>query len=289
MNEIVHYFADKKNGVIVDATFGCGGHACALSDALNNQVRIIALDQDQAALERSKALCEPYKGVIEFYRANFREIDTILEKIGINAVDGFIFDIGVSKNQLIDAQRGFSFMQDGPLDMRMDDRNLISARDIVNTYDEKQLADIIYRYGEERKSRAIARAIVHERKNAEIITTKHLADVIKRAYRIRYHVRIHPATRTFQALRIAVNRELEVLEEGLAHAFNYAASEALIAVITFHSLEDRIVKHTFRAWAHDGAVEVLTKKPITPSAEEIADNPHARSAKLRIAKRSLQA
>ena len=221
-------------------------------------------------------------------KGNFRDLKHHLVEIGVPKVAGVLFDLGVSSPQLDDPVRGFSFMQDGPLDMRMDQAADVTAADLVNDRTEQELADIIFQYGEERYSRRIARSIVREREHRSIDTTGALASLVAGAVPFAYrHGRIHCATRTFQALRIAVNRELERLEPSLRAAVEVLGPMGRICVISFHSLEDRIVKHTFRSLAQEPAASLalLTKKPILPSDQECRENPRARSAKLRVAER----
>lgn len=249
---------------------------------------MIALDQDQQALESARRRLVRFGDRVTYVHGNFSRLTEHLRTVGVEQVDGIVMDLGVSSPQLDRAERGFSFGQDGPLDMRMDQSRDLTAADLVNRLPEAELADVIYRYGEERLSRRIARAIVRVRAESPIRTTAQLVDVIRGAVPAAYRYgRIHCATRTFQALRIAVNRELDVLTEALPQAAAALAPGGRLAVISFHSLEDRIVKHTFRAWSHaDGsAMRVLTKKPVEPTEEECATNPRARSAKMRVVER----
>jgi 16S rRNA (cytosine1402-N4)-methyltransferase len=239
------------------------------------EVHLTGIDQDTNALARAAERLEPYQDRVTLRLGNFRDI---LETLP-NPADFILMDIGVSSMQLDDPERGFSFLREGPLDMRMDERNSVSAFTIVNTWREPDLARLIWQYGEERASRAIAAAIARQRKKGQITTTTELATLIAGVVRGSGH--IHPATRTFQALRIEVNRELESLEHGMLAARAALAPGGILTVLSFHSLEDRIVKHMMRSFAAAGLGEVLTKKPILPTAGEIRENPRARSVKLR--------
>ena len=273
---------------ILDCTVGYGGHAEMILDSSDSVTKLIGLDQDVRAIEFSRERLERFGDRVVLRKGNYRDLKSHLGEIGVPNVAGVLFDLGVSSPQLDDPVRGFSFMHDGPLDMRMDQAADVTAADVVNGCAEQELADIIFQYGEERYSRRIARAIVRERERRPIDTTGALASLIARAVPSAYrHGRIHCATRTFQALRIAVNRELERLESSLRDAIDVLAPKGRICVISFHSLEDRIVKHTFRSLAQGPAARLalLTKKPILPSEQECRDNPRARSAKLRVAER----
>ena len=222
---------------------------------------------------------------------NFSHLKDFVEEAGFRHVDGVVFDLGVSSMQLDCPERGFSFLSSGPLDMRMDRRQEICAADLVNKLPEKELADLIFTYGEERYSRRIARAIVQARTIEQILTTDALVNILRRALPAAYkRGRLHFATRTFQALRVKVNRELEVLETAITDAISLLAQGGKVVVVAFHSLEDRIVKHTFRALvgSADSHISILTKKPLTPSQEEVAQNPRARSAKLRAVQRYIE-
>ena len=259
---------------IVDATFGAGGHARALAAA---GATVVAIDRDPGAAARAAALGDER---ILFAPGDFRDLEAILATLDAPAVDGVLMDLGVSSMQLDEGERGFAFRHDGPLDMRMSGEGR-SAADLVAELDEADLAAILYRYGEERHSRRIARAIVAAREEAAITTTGRLADVVRAAYPSGPR-RDHPARRTFQALRIVVNDELGALEEGLEAAARVLAPGGRLAVIAYHSLEDRIVKHFLR---RSRRLEALTKRPAKADDDEIAGNPRARAAKLRIAER----
>src|SRR5262249_14611351 len=274
-----------RGGLFVDCTVGLGGHARALLEP--GATRVIGLDRDRDALTAARAALARWSDRVELVHADYRAIEAVLDARGIPLVDGALADLGVSSLQLEAPGRGFSFQRDEPLDMRMDQHAGETAADLVARSTERELADAIFTYGEERFSRPIARAIVAGRAEAPIATTGRLAAIVRRAVPRRGHARIDPATRTFQALRIWVNRELDGLDRFLEAAVRRLRAGARLTVISFHSLEDRVVKHTLRALERGGdlAVKVLTKKPIVPSDEEVARNPRARSAKLRAAER----
>lgn len=276
--ELITGLSVVAGGHYLDATVGGGGHSLLILQAAPN-VRLTAIDQDElaiAATQAKLAKVEPsFVDRVQFWRGNFAEY----QPRGIE-FDGIIADLGVNSSQLDTASRGFSFRHSAPLDMRMNQQQSLSAGDIINTWDEVELANIFYTYGEERLSRRIARKIVQQR---PVETTTQLANVVASCYPPKSrHGRIHPATRVFQALRIAVNQELSALETFLGHAPQWLKPGGRIGVISFHSLEDRRVKQSFRSDSH---LQILTKKPIQPLADEIADNPRARSAKLRLAVR----
>jgi 16S rRNA (cytosine1402-N4)-methyltransferase len=280
--EVVEGLAIRAGGHYLDATVGGGGHSALMISAAPN-VNLTALDQDDQALSAAKSKLEElsaslgsdHPGHIQFHYSNFAEFDP-----GDTKFDGILADLGVSSAQFDIADRGFSFRHPAPLDMRMDQRQALTAAEVVNHWDETELANIIYRYGEERLSRRIARRIVEHR---PFTTTTELAEAIAQCVPKQYRYgRIHPATRTFQALRIFVNRELEVLETFIEKAPHWLNPGGRIAIISFHSLEDRIVKHRLK---ESPLLKVLTKKPIVPQADELQDNVRSRSAKLRIAER----
>jgi 16S rRNA (cytosine1402-N4)-methyltransferase len=283
--EALQYLRAERGGVYVDCTVGLGGHARALLEA--GATRVIGVDRDLQALAVARETLAPWAERVDLVHADYRDLDEVLEQRGIRLVDGTLADLGVSSLQFDTPGRGFSFQRDEPLDMRMDTSTGDTAATLVARSTERELADGIYAYGEERFSRRIARAIVAARREQPIETTGRLAAIVRRAQPRRGYMRIDPATRTFQALRIWVNRELEGLDRFLEAAVRRLHAGARLVVITFHSLEDRIVKHTLRALegSGDAAVKVLTKKPIGPSDEEVLRNPRARSAKLRAAER----
>jgi len=267
---------------------GYGGHAESLLEHTDPGTKVIGLDRDEAALAFCKEKLMRFGERAVLVKGNHRDLNTHLSRLGGCRVDGALFDLGVSSPQFDTPARGFSFQYEGPLDMRMDQSSGPTAAELVNTCPEGELADIIFQYGEERYSRRIARAIVRTRERTPIETTGDLASVIAASVPLSYrHGRIHCATRTFQALRIAVNRELESLEPSLRDAVDVLAPGGRICAISFHSLEDRIVKHTFRSLAQgaEPTLSLLTKRPIVPADEECRVNPRARSAKLRVAER----
>ena len=282
--EVLRLLEPQRGGLFVDCTTGLGGHSVALLEG--GAARLIGLDRDPDALQLATERLAAYSGRFELVHSDYRQLGQVLESRGIAAVDGILADLGVSSMQFDAEGRGFSFRRDEPLDMRMDRSQGPTAADLIARVGEEDLANVIFQFGEERHSRRIARAIVRVRDGAPIRTTGTLAEIVRRAVPVRGYQRIDPATRTFQALRIWVNRELEGLDVFLQDAARRLLAGARFVVITFHSLEDRIVKHTFRALAAAGeAWQVLTRKPIGPGDEEVARNPRARSAKLRAIER----
>jgi 16S rRNA (cytosine1402-N4)-methyltransferase len=285
--EVVGFLQPQGGGVFVDCTVGAGGHTRALLEA--GAGRLVAIDRDPHALAVARERLDAWAGRVEFVHADYRTLAGVLDARGLDAVDGLVADLGVSSMQLEGEGRGFSFQRDEPLDMRMDPGTGPSAADLVAGAGEQELADVIFRHGEERFSRRIARAIVQSRAAAPIATTGQLASIVRRAVPTRGWQRIDPATRTFQAIRIWVNSELEGLDRFLDTACLRLRAGARIVVITFHSLEDRVVKHTLRSIDARGetGMQVLTKKPVRPNQDELARNPRARSAKLRAAERRM--
>ena len=282
--EVLTLLEPSRGGLFVDCTVGLGGHSRALLAA--GADRVLGLDRDPAALALSAATLAAFGDRVELVHADYRDLGTVLDARGLGQVAGALADLGVSSMQLDEEGRGFSFRRDEPLDMRMDRTHGPTAADLLRDVDEQELADVIFQFGEERYSRRVARAVVNARQDAPIDTTSRLAGIIRRAVPHKGHQRIDPATRTFQALRIWVNRELEGLDGFLAEATRRLRANARLAVITFHSLEDRIVKHTFRALEKTGeGLRILTKRPLTPGDDEVARNPRARSAKLRAIER----
>ena len=283
--EVLQQLQPERGGVFVDCTVGLGGHSSALLAA--GATRVIGLDRDLDALSHARETLAPWGDRVDLVHADYRAIESVLDGLNVPLIDGALADLGVSSMQFDEPGRGFSFQRDEPLDMRMDRSGGDTAADLVMRSSEHELADAIFQYGEERFSRRIARAIVDVRHERPIATTGQLAAIVRRAIPRRGFMRIDPATRTFQAIRIWVNRELEGLDHVLEAISRRLRSGARLVVITFHSLEDRIVKHTFRALAERdaAAVQVLTKKPIVPTDEEVQQNPRARSAKLRAVER----
>lgn len=298
LEEAVHFLAPGPGRLIFDGTLGGGGHTRRL---LEEGACVLAFDQDPEALAAARRVLAPFRDRVALVRRNFRELGEVLEEAGLPGVHGILVDLGVSSRQLDEAERGFSFAADGPLDMRMDPSSATTAADLVNRLDESELADLIFRFGEERRSRRIARFIVEARRRAPIATTRQLATIVEKANpRHGARSRIHPATRTFQALRIAVNDELGALEDLLEAAADWLLPGGRLVVISFHSLEDRIVKHFIRDHSAEwiDAPEWPTARPnprrrfrpvvrkaVEPTPEECARNPRARSARLRVAER----
>lgn len=275
----------KKDGIYIDGTLGGAGHAAAIAEHLGPDGTLIGFDLDSHAIARAQEKLHSFKNRNIFVQENFRNLDHVLAENSIDQVDGIFLDLGWSSFQIADAGRGLSFQEDGPLQMTLKDnptREDITAYDIVNTWDEKTIADLIYAYGDETASRKIARAIVAERSQKPIQTTFDLVAVINTVLPRKPWMRTNPATKTFQALRIAVNDEYGAVKEVLEKGWEALRPGGRFAIISFHSGEDRIVKNFFRDKAHAGLATLLTKKPITPTDEEIANNPRSRSAQLRI-------
>lgn len=285
LSEVVHYLAPEPGGVYADLTLGGGGHAQAILEACAPAGRLIGLDRDPVALEKAQARLATFGARATLHHARFSEFQTVLSEAGLTHVHGFVADLGVSSFQLDDGARGFSFSQVGPLDMRMDTSTGGTLLETLATLNEQELADIIYRYGDERASRRIAKAILQALRQGQLHTTEDLALLVTKAKRVRGYSRIHPATQTFQALRIYVNRELDELSSLLTFAKEVLHPKGVVVMISFHSAEDRLVKHAFR---QETQLEVLTSKPIQPSPAELARNPRARSAKLRAARRRVE-
>lgn len=295
-DEVIENLNIKPDGIYVDLTLGKGGHSKRILENLSENGRLIALDQDQDALNAAKENLSDFSNVI-FVKSNFENIDRVLDDLGISKIDGALMDIGVSSYQIDNADRGFSYMHDGPLDMRMDTGNELTAEKIVNDYSLDELQKIFSNYGEERFSRTIARKIVETRDEQRIDTTFKLRDLINKSVRSN---EAHPEKRVFQALRIEVNRELEVLENTLDKVIDRLNIGGRLCVITFHSLEDRIVKNTFKELEkdcicppglpvcvcnHEAKVKTINKKPIIAGKKELKENSRAKSAKLRVCQR----
>jgi 16S rRNA (cytosine1402-N4)-methyltransferase len=282
--ETVALLDPSRGGLFVDCTVGLGGHARALLEA--GATRVLGLDRDPEALALAAESLAGWGDRVELVHADYRELGPILDARGVHLVDGAFADLGVSSMQFDAEGRGFSFRRDEPLDMRMDQTQGPTAADLLVDVEEEELANVIFQYGEERFSRRIARRIVEARRRGPVTTTGQLAQIVRQAVPRKGYQRIDPATRTFQALRIWVNRELEGLDAFLVGASRRLRAGARLAVITFHSLEDRIVKHGFRALAAgEMALRILTRKPVTPGEAEVERNPRARSAKLRAIER----
>ena len=281
--EVLQYLQPERGGLFVDCTVGLGGHSRALLEA--GASRIIGFDRDRDALAIARDTLTPWQDRVELIHADYRDFARALDERGITTIDGALADLGVSSMQLDGNGRGFSFQRDEPLDMRMDRSSGDTAADLVAHASEVELADAIYQYGEERYSRRIARAVVEARGIEPIVSTGRLAAIVRRAVPVRGYQRIDPATRTFQALRIWVNQELDGLDGLLTSLVGRLCEGARLVVISFHSLEDRIAKHTFRGLAQSQGCRVLTKRPIVAGEAELQRNPRARSAKLRALER----
>jgi 16S rRNA (cytosine1402-N4)-methyltransferase len=313
LKEVVEWLRAREGGTFVDCTVGLGGHAEAMLDA-SPETRVFGIDRDEDALAIARERLSIFEHRVQLIHGDFNDISSLLDRAGVGEVSGVLADLGVSSLQLNRIERGFSFVSDAPLDMRMDQSGGETAAELMNHLSESELADLIFDYGEERKARRIARAIARARERDAIVTTKQLADIVVRALNIRGRWRIHPATRTFQALRIAVNDELKTLERFIPAAISALARGGRLAIISFHSLEDRIVKRSFlresgrcqceprslrvgkgreelvdeivcERCGASTRVHILTRKPVRPSLEEIDRNPRSRSSLLRVCER----
>lgn len=284
--EVISYLRLKPGQTIVDATTGTAGHALLILERINPGGRLIAFDRDEESLVIARERLAEFNESCQFQHANFVDIDTVLSSLHIDKVDGVLLDLGISSFQLDNPERGFSFQAEGPLDMRLDRDSYVSAYDLVNNLSEEEISALLWDFGQERWHKRIARILVYERQKRPIATTRELSDLIVRAMPYKYrHSRIHPATRTFQAIRIVVNRELEALEKTMEKVFRILNKGSRICVISFHSLEDRIIKLSFRKFSQEGLIKIITPKPLTPDFAEIQANPSSRSAKLRVAER----
>jgi 16S rRNA (cytosine1402-N4)-methyltransferase len=311
LEEVIEWLRPGEGGTFVDCTVGLGGHAGAIL-AASPETRVIGIDRDLEALALARERLLIFEGRVQLVHANFESISSVLDREGITPVRGILADLGVSSLQLERSERGFSFASDAPLDMRMDQNSELPAAELVNELSERELADLIFEYGEERGARKIARAIARQRDREPIATTKQLADIVVRALNIPGRWRIHPATRTFQALRIAVNDELKALERFIPAAISKLTHGGRLAIISFHSLEDRIVKRSFlresgrcicetQRWQRGAGreaaadaeliceqcgarrrISILTRKPVRPAPEETERNPRSRSSLLRV-------
>ena len=303
LNEVIDSLKIRPEGTYVDGTLGGAGHSSQIARRLSGEGRLFGFDQDAAAIEAAAKRLEPYKDRVSIIRSNYSEMRERLSDLGVRSADGILLDLGVSSYQLDDAQRGFSYRADAPLDMRMDQRQKLSAREVVNGYSIGELTRVIREYGEERFARNIAKHITAEREKKPIETTGELISIIKAAIPAKAREGGgHPAKRTFQAIRIEVNRELDVLSDSLDGMIDLLADGGRICVITFHSLEDRIVKEAFRrnenpctcppefpvcVCGKKSKGHVITRKPIIPSVEETEENPRSKSAKLRVFERTI--
>ncbi|GBD38175.1 Ribosomal RNA small subunit methyltransferase H [bacterium HR37] len=301
VREVIEFLNPSPGGIYVDATLGLGGHTEAILKASGIKARVIGFDVDEEALTLAKKRLCAFSENIVFVNENFSRIEEVLKSLGIEEVDGVVADLGLSSFQLEGSKRGFSFLRDEPLDMRMDKRIGVTAFNLINELDLEELSNIFKTYGEERWARRVAKYIIRYRSQKPIKTTLELAEIVSEAIPKRFHPRsIHPATKVFQALRIAVNKELENLEVFLRKAIPLLKRGGRIAVISFHSLEDRKVKSVFREFSlscicppglpvcgcgRRGVLRVLTRSPVRPSSQEVSNNPRARSAKLRVGER----
>jgi len=300
LDECIEALNIREDGIYVDGTLGMGGHSEQIAQRLTTG-RLIAIDRDPMALERAGKRLEPFADRITFVHGNFRDLPLLLKQAGVEKADGMLFDLGVSSPQLDEGERGFSYMTDAPLDMRMDTEETLTARDIVNGWPEERLKRILFEFGEERYAPRIAAAIVRRREAAPIETTLELVEVIRGAMpAAALREKQHPAKRSFQAIRIAVNDELASVSELMANATDYLAPQGRLAVISFHSLEDRIIKNAISSrekgctcprefpictCGFKQTLKSVTRKPILPSERELSENPRSRSAKLRVAER----
>jgi 16S rRNA (cytosine1402-N4)-methyltransferase len=304
LHEVIDFLQCESDKVYVDATLGDGGHAEYILKKSSPAGILIGIDRDEDSIRFASNRLSLYKKRIFLFHENFRNIKNIINnKVGIPMVDGILFDLGVSTRQLMTAERGFSFSHDAPLDMRMDRSSGVNAAEIIHDTSEKELRDIIFRYGEERWAGEISRAICRERKKMPLTTTSQLAEVIVSAIPPAYrYKRIHPATKTFQAIRIFVNNELGILGDAIRDAITILNSGGRVCVVSYHSLEDRVVKNLFKEMergcicpphiprcicGREGIINIVTKKPVIPSEEEVTINPRSRSAKLRVAEKTI--
>ncbi len=286
LKEVLRWLNTREGGVYLDCTVGAGGHSRAILDEMRGKVRIIGIDRDEEALKIASQELKEYKEQTTLIKANFKELPQILKEENVDLVNGIIYDLGLSSIQLDSQTRGFSFRWTAPLDMRMDSSQALTAAHLVGELSQKELEDIFFELGEERWARRIAEFVVEERRQNPIKTTSNLLEVMRRAVpaKFRRGRRTHFATRVFQALRIKVNEELENLRVSLSYSFDLLQKEGRVCVISYHSLEDRIVKQKFNE-AKEEKLNILTKKVIRPSKKEVRINPRARSARLRVAER----
>ena len=297
--EVLDYLIRDEDGIYVDGTLGAGGHSYAIFGRLSHKGWVIGIDWDERAIEIARKRLEPHLEQVTIVKCNFADIGEILNDLGISKVDGILLDLGISSMHIEEEGRGFSFMRDEPLDMRMDRDKNLTACDLVNGLSQEELADIIWRYGEERWARRIAREICKRREEKRIETTGELSRIVSSVIPVRYgKKRVHPATKTFQALRIVVNDELNNLKRVIYDGIDVLKPSGRFCIISFHSLEDRVVKESFRELEkgcicppelpeciceREPRIRIITKRPIKPSAEELTINPRSRSAKLRVA------
>ena len=286
--EVLDHLNLRPGNIVVDATIGTGGHSKGILGRILPAGKLIGIDRDEDSLSVARQRLRDFSGSCEFVYGNFIDIDNILKNLGVTKINAILFDLGISSFQLEDPHRGFSFQYDGPLDMRLDRGSYISAYDLVNNLNEDEISTLLWNFGQERWHNRIAHLLVQERERQPITTTSQLANIVIRSIPYRYrhrHYRIHPATRTFQAVRIAVNRELETLDIAINKAISLLEERARMCVISFHSLEDRVVKLSFRKASSEGLINIITPKPLTPAQSEIETNPSSRSAKFRVLER----
>lgn len=284
--EVREFLQLKSGDIVLDATLGIGGHATRIAQAIGPSGKLIGIDRDGDSLSHAQERFKNIPVTAYLRQDDFRNLDQVLASLHIPKVNAILFDLGISSYQLNNPQRGFSLKLDGPLDMRMDKESYISAYDLVNSLSERELSSILKNFGEERWHNRIAHFLVTERARHPIESTKELTDTVLKAIPFRYqHQKIHPATRTFQAIRIAVNRELEALDIALEKAIFALEKTGRLCVIAFHSLEDRIVKKKFRGYTKEHQIKIITKKPLRPTENEVHNNPRCRSARLRVAER----
>ncbi|MDP8299002.1 MAG: 16S rRNA (cytosine(1402)-N(4))-methyltransferase RsmH [Candidatus Tantalella remota] len=286
LKKAIDHLDPEAGDIILDATLGGGGHAEAILQRIVPDGTLIGTDADTEAIERCRVYLARFGEAAVLVHKNFGKIDEVLKAVNIDKLDGALFDLGISSFQIDEADRGFSFLRDGPLDMRFDCGAQLTASEVVNRFGREKLTDILKEYGEERHAKLVAAGICVARRKQRIETTGQLKDIVMKAVGAKYRKqRLHPATRTFQALRIYVNDELSSIAKAVRDVVRYLSPGGRVCVISFHSLEDRIIKNIFREEASEGSLEIITRKPVTPDAEEIRENPRARSAKMRVAER----
>ncbi len=286
LNEVLEYLRPAAGMTVIDCTVGTAGHSLAMMERIMPEGKLIGIDRDEESLRIAGQRLEAYSGSFDLAYSNFYDIDKVAASFGVACAGAILMDLGISSYQLSNPQRGFSFQNDGPLDMRLDRNSYISAYDLVNNLNEDEISSLLRNFGQERWHNRIASLVVRERQKSPIATTRQLSDIVLRAIPGRFrHQRLHPATRTFQAVRIAVNRELEVLGSAVNKAVDLLEKGGRICVISFHSLEDRTIKLVFRELASAGKIDIITPKPLTPTTCEVKENPPSRSAKLRVAER----
>lgn len=281
MNEVLQLLAPTSNQNFLDCTLGGGGHSHAILEKTGPGGKLYGIDRDEYALGRAKENLQVFGSRVQYIHGKFSEVEQLLSKEIIQNLNGVLMDFGVSSFQLDDESRGFSFRNNAPLDMRMNQKDAMSAKDFLYQSDESEIADVIYQFGEERNSRKIARNIVNARGEGKLETTFDLVEAVTRSFPPRHYWKINPATKTFQAIRMKINSELEEIEQGIINMTHLLPSGSKLVVITFHSLEDRLVKHMFRRMYQEKRVRLLNKKPLAATREESQANPRSRSAKVR--------